>query len=338
MLLRLGPVEIKTMLSTLSGRLKLALLSTALLVAPLAAYPQPYPSRAIRIIVPFPAGGGTDVIARSLGEELSRRMGKPFIVENKPGAGSIMGNDLVAKSQADGYTLLLTTSAFSIVASIGVKLPYNGVAAFEPVALLGRAPNVVLVRNDSQIRSMADLLREAKGNPGKLTYGSAGNGTSVHLAAEYFQSLAGIRLVHVPYRGSAPQFADLLAGHIDVAFATMASAATLIRDGRVRALAVTSQARSPIFPGLPTVAEAGVNRYEAEVWYGVFVPKGTPETLVATLHRAIEQASAAGAFRDRLGREGVVGGVRPPHELRATAEQEVTRWQQVVKERGIRFD
>ncbi|QBY55076.1 tripartite tricarboxylate transporter substrate binding protein (plasmid) [Cupriavidus oxalaticus] len=327
------------MLSILAiGRLLFAMLVTALPIIPLAAHAQPYPARPVRIIVPFPAGGGTDVIARSLGDELSRGMGKPFIVENKPGAGSVMGNDLVAKSSADGYTLLLTTSAFSIVASIGIKLPYGGIQAFEPVALLGRAPNVVLVRNDSRIRSAADLLRDAKANPGKLTYGSAGNGTSVHLAAEYFQSLAGIRLVHVPYRGSAPQFADLLAGHIDVAFATMASAATLIRDGRVRALAVTSPARSPAFPEVPAVAEAGVKGYSAEVWYGVFVPKGTPATVVAALHRAIAQASAGGAFRERLAREGVVGGIGSPQDLCATAEQEVSRWLQVVKDKEIRIE
>ncbi len=321
-----------------TGRLLFIMLVTALPIIPLTAHAQPYPARPVRIIVPFPAGGGTDVIARSLSDELSRGMGKPFIVENKPGAGSVMGNDLVAKSSADGYTLLLTTSAFSIVASIGIKLPYGGIHAFEPVALLGRAPNVVLVRNDSRIRSAADLLREAKANPGKLTYGSAGNGTSVHLAAEYFQSLAGVRLVHVPYRGSAPQFADLLAGHIDVAFATMASAATLIRDGRVRALAVTSPARSPAFPQVPTVAEAGVKGYSAEVWYGVFVPKGTPATVVAALHRAIAQASAAGAFRDRLAREGVVSGIGAPQDLRTTAEQEISRWQQVVKDKEIRIE
>ncbi|MDK2657633.1 Bug family tripartite tricarboxylate transporter substrate binding protein [Cupriavidus consociatus] len=150
--------------------------------------------------------------------------------------------------------------------------------------------------------------------------------------------MAGIRLVHVPYRGSAPQFADLLAGHIDVAFATMASAATLIRDGRVRALAVTSPTRSPTFPDVPTVAEAGVKGYSAEVWYGVFSPKGTPPDVVTALHRAIVQASASGAFRDRLAREGVVGGIGSPQDLRAIAEQEVGRWKQVVKDKGIRIE
>ncbi|WP_416046804.1 Bug family tripartite tricarboxylate transporter substrate binding protein [Cupriavidus basilensis] len=297
-----------------------------------------YPERPVRIVVPFPAGGGTDAIARSLGEALSRRLGKPFIVENKPGAASIMGSDQVSKSPADGYMLLLTTSAFAIVASVGPKLPYDGTRAFESVASLGRAPNVVLVRKDSRLKSMEDLLQVAKASPGKLTYGSAGNGSSVHLAAEYLQAMSGIRLIHVPYKGSAPQFADLLAGHIDAAFATMASSASLIRDGRVRALAVTSADRSPTFPGVPTVGEVGVKGYSADVWYGVFAPKGTPPAIVQVLYQAIASASASGPYRERLTREGVTGKVGSPLELTATVDQEVARWRSVAKERNIQFD
>lgn len=180
--------------------LRLACVCAAFSALPVLA--ASYPDRPVRIVVPFPAGGGTDAIARSLGEALSRRLGKPFIVENKPGAASIMGSDQVSKSPADGYMLLLTTSAFAIVASVGPKLPYDGTRAFEPVASLGRAPNVVLVRKESRLTSMEDLLQVAKASPGKLTYGSAGNGSSVHLAAEYLQAMSGIRLIHVPYKGS----------------------------------------------------------------------------------------------------------------------------------------
>lgn len=316
--------------------LKLACMCVALLALPVHA--APYPERPVRIIVPFPAGGGTDAIARSLGDELSRRLGKPFIVENKPGAASIMGSDQVSKSPADGYTLLLTTSAFAIVASVGPKLPYDGARAFEPVALLGRAPNVVLVRSDSRLKSMEDFLQVARTSPGKLTYGSAGNGSSVHLAAEYLQAMSGIKLTHVPYRGSAPQFADLLAGHIDVAFATMASSASLIRDGRVRALAVTSADRSATFPVVPTVGETGVKGYSADVWYGVFAPKGTSPAIAQVLYQAIAGASTSGPYRDRLAREGVTGKVGSPQELTGTVDQEVARWKGVAKDRNIQFD
>jgi tripartite-type tricarboxylate transporter receptor subunit TctC len=302
---------------------------------PFVATAQPYPSRAVRVIVPFPAGGGTDVIARTLGEGLAKELGQAFVVDNKPGGGTVVGNDAVAKSPADGYTLLLTTSAFSIVPSLVAKMPYAGESAFAPVALIGRAPNMVVVKNDSPFKTAKDMLAYAKAHPGKLTYGSAGNGTSVHLAAELLKNSARIFITHVPYRGASPQITDLLGGQIDLAFATVPSVAPFLAGGKMRALAVTSAARSPSWPNVPTIAESGVPGYHADVWYGVFAPAGTPPAIVAQLNAAFKRAAQSETFRQRVEREGLVTAVGTPEELSRLAKAEEARWKKVVKEQNI---
>lgn len=218
---------------------------------------QNFPSKPIKIAVPFPAGGGTDSMARSLGDALSKELGQPIIIDNKPGAGTVIGNDVVAKSQPDGHTLLLTTSAVAIVPGLFAELPYPADSAFVPITLLGRAPNVAVVRADSPIKSASDFIGQARAHPGKLTYGSAGNGTSTHLAAELLKSTAKIFVTHVPYRGAAPLVTDLLAGQIDVGFGTLPSIAPFIASGKLRPLGITSRTRSALLPDAPTFAESG---------------------------------------------------------------------------------
>jgi tripartite-type tricarboxylate transporter receptor subunit TctC len=262
-------------------------------------FSQTFPSKHIRLVVPFPPGGGTDLIARALGEALAKDLGQTIVVDNKPGAGTVIGNHDVAKSFADGHTLLLNTSAIAIVPSLVPKLPYAADSAFAPITLLGRAPNVAVVRADSPLKSAKDFLAQAKAQPGKLNYGSAGNGTSTHLAAELLKMSAKISITHVPYRGASPMLTDLLGGQIDLGFATLPSVAPFLNSGKMRALAVTSPARSSLLPDAPTFMESDVPGYQADVWYGLFAAAGTPPAIVKRLYDAVKRASESEGFRKR---------------------------------------
>src|SRR6195952_2101184 len=235
-----------------------------------------YPERTIRIVVPFAPGGGTDVIARTLAQEMARDLGATIIIENKPGAGTIIGTQAVAASEPDGYTLLMATFAHAVNPSLNSKLPYDTLRDFAPVALVARSFNIAVVNPRSPIKSVSDLIAAAKTDPDKLSYGTFGTGTSAHLAGELFKSMARVNLATIHYKGAAPAITDLIGGQIQVMFTTVASAAALIEAGQLRALAVTSAERSPAFPQLPTVAEAGGAGYAAESWYGLFAPAGTP--------------------------------------------------------------
>ncbi|WP_232540060.1 tripartite tricarboxylate transporter substrate binding protein [Azohydromonas aeria] len=314
----------------------LALSALACVVPPAIA--QGFPTKPIRLVVPFPAGGGTDNVARALGEGLAKELGQPIVVDNKAGAGTVIGNDTVAKSPPDGHTLLLNTSAFSIVPSLFPKLPYAQDKAFAPIVLIGRAPNVAVVRADSSLKSGADLLVQARTKPGKLTYGSAGNGTSTHLAAELLKLTARIQVTHVPYKGASPVVNDLMGGQIDLAFATLPSVAPFIANGKLRALAVTSAARSPLLPDVPTFAESGVPGYQADVWYGVFAPAGTPAAVVDQLHGAFRRASETQEFRKRATSEGMQLTLDASLETGRIARAEEEKWRRVVKEQGIKLD
>lgn len=297
-----------------------------------------YPEKPLRIVIPFAPGGGTDAMARTLANEMSKELGQAVVVESKPGAGTVIGNDAVAKSPPDGYTILLTTSAFAIVPSFTAKLPYAGVAAFAPVAMLGRGPNVVVVRADSPFKSLQDLLAEARANPGKLSYGSAGTGSSVHLSAESMKSAARVSIIHVPYRGAGPQITDLLGGQTDFAVTSVPSSAPFLKSGKLRALAVTSARRSAAWPDVPTVAEAGVPGYAADVWYGVFAPAGTPPDIVMQLNAALKKAAQADAFVKRIENEGVEISISSPEELRVLAISEEARWKAFVRGNNIKTD
>lgn len=308
-------------------------------VAAAASLAQPtFPNKPLRLVVPFPAGGGTDTMARTLGEALSRELRQPVIVDNKPGADTVIGNDFVAKSAPDGHTLLLNTSAIAVVPSLQAKLPYPPESAFAAVTLLGRAPNVAVVRADSPLQSARQFLARARAHPGQLAYGSAGNGTSTHLAAELLKSMARMHVVHVPYRGASPLVTDLMAGQIELGFGTLPSVAPFLASGKLRVLAVTSAARSPLLPGVPTFAEAGVAGYQADVWYGIFVAGGTPAAVVDQLYSAIRRAAETEGFRQRAAAEGLVIALDPPQETASFVRAEIDKWRTVVQAQSIKAD
>jgi tripartite-type tricarboxylate transporter receptor subunit TctC len=295
-----------------------------------------YPERIVKIIVPFAPGGGTDVIARTLAQEMAKDLGVSVIIENKPGAGTIIGTQAVAASEPDGYTLLMGTFANAVNPSLQAKLPYDPHKDFAAVALVARSFNIVVVNPKSPITSIADLIAAAKADPGKLTYGTFGTGTSAHLAGELFKSMAKVSLTTVPYKGAAPAITDLIGGQIQVMFTTVASAASLIEGGQLRALAVSSAERSPAFPQLPTVAEAGVPGYAAESWYGLFAPAKTPADVIARLNKSAATSVQSETFKKLGVNEGLVMVAQPPEELDRYFRGEEERWRKVIESAGIK--
>jgi tripartite-type tricarboxylate transporter receptor subunit TctC len=322
---------------------KSALVLSVLAASWLAAFPAhdafaAYPDRIVRIVVPLAPGGGTDLIARTLAQEMARDLGASVIIENKPGAGTIIGTQAVATSEPDGYTLLMGTFANAVNPSLNAKLPYDPHRDFAAVALIARSYNIVVVNSKSAFHSMADLIAAAKAAPDKLSYGTYGNGTSAHLAGELFKSLAGVNLTTVPYKGSAPAITDLIGGQIQVMFTTVASAAALIEAGQLRALAVTSPQRSPAFPQLPTVAEAGVPGYAVESWYGLFAPAKTPREIIDRLNKSAAKAVQSEAFKKLSVNEGLLMVARPPEELDRYFRGEEDRWRKVIQDAGIKVE
>jgi tripartite-type tricarboxylate transporter receptor subunit TctC len=260
------------------------------------------------------------------------------VIDNKAGAGTVIGNDFVAKSAPDGHTLLINTNAFAAVVALHAKLPYGGENAFSAVTLLGRAPNVAVVNADSSLKSGADFLSYAKANPGKLSYGSAGNGTSTHLAAELLKSNRQFFITHIPYRGATPAITDLMGGQVDVVFGTLPSVAPFIASGKLRALAVTSTTRSALLPHVPTFAESGAKGYEADVWYGIFVAAGTPMPIVQQLNAALKRVTATPEFKKRAQGEGLVISMETPEEAQAIVRADVIKWRKVVQAQSIKPD
>jgi tripartite-type tricarboxylate transporter receptor subunit TctC len=297
-----------------------------------------YPEKIVRIVVPFAPGGGTDVVARTLAQEMAKDLGGTVIVENKPGAGTIIGTQAVGASEPDGYTLLMGTFANAVNPGLNSKLPYDAHKDFAAVALVARSFNIVVVNSGSPIKSIADLIAAARADSGKLSYGTYGTGTSAHLAGELFKSLAGVNLTTVPYKGAAPAITDLLGGQIQVMFTTVASAASLIAGGQLRALAVTSAERSPAFPELPTVAEAGVPGYSAESWYGLYAPARTPPAIIDRLNKSAARAVQAEAFKKLGVNEGLVMVTSPPSELDRYVRGEEERWRKVIDDAKIRIE
>jgi tripartite-type tricarboxylate transporter receptor subunit TctC len=297
-----------------------------------------YPERAIRIVVPFAPGGGTDVVARTLAQDMAKDLGVSVIIENKPGAGTIIGTQAVAASAPDGYTLLMGTFSHAVNISLSAKLPYDPHKDFAPVALIARSFNIVVVNPKSGVRTIADLIAAAKANPDKITFGTFGVGTSAHLAGELFNDMAKVKLTAVPYKGAAPAITDLIGGQIDVMFTTVASAASLVESGQLRAIAVTSAERSPAFPQLPTVAEAGVPGYAAESWYGLFAPAGTPADIIERLNKSAASAVRSEAFEKLSVNEGLVTVTLPSEALDRYVRGEEERWRRVISEAGIKVE
>lgn len=293
-----------------------------------------YPDKPVRIVVPFAPGGGTDLIARTLGQGMSQALGQPVIIENKPGAGTVIGTDLVAKSAPDGYTLVIATLAHAVNPSLLSKLPYNNDTAFAPVSLIGRGPNVLVVRAESPYKTVKEILDAAKAGK-KLTYASQGNGTSAHLAGEMFANLSKAEFLHIPYRGAGPAMVDLLGGQVDMFFGTAAAVANMVDQGKLRAIAVTTPEPSAAFKGVPTVA-ATVPGYAVESWYGFFVPAGTPAPLIGKLNAAVKKAAQNPDFVKKVEQEGLVVTASEPAEFDRYVKSEEARWKKIVKENNIK--
>ena len=298
-----------------------------------------WPAKPIRWIVPFPPGGAMDAIARTLGEKAGKALGQPFVIENKPGAGGNIGADFVAKAPADGYTLMITSIGMATNKPLYGKLNYDPVKDFAPVSLLAVVPNV-LVTNSTQpnVKTVADLIAAAKKEPGKLTYASAGNGTSIHLAGEVFTSLAKIDMLHVPYKGSGPAVSDLLGGQVNYMFDSITSARPHIASGKLRALGVTTAKRSSTLPNVPTLAEAGLTGYDVSPWFAVFMPAGTPKPVITKLNAALLDAMKQPDVRARFASIGAEPVGSTPEELAAHLARESARWSQLIAERGIKLD
>ena len=303
-----------------------------------------WPNKPVRIVVPFAPGGTTDILARALAPELGKAFGQTFIVDNKPGAGGNIGADTVAKSAPDGYTLLMgTVGTHAINAALYPKMPFDPVRDFAPITLVAGVPNV-LVMNPAKaeaykINSVADLIRYARANPGKLNMASSGNGTSIHLSGELFKSMTGTYMLHFPYRGSGPALLDLIGGTMDLMFDNLPSALPQIRAGKLKALAVTTATRSAAVPELPTIAEAGpLKGFEASSWFGLLAPAGTPADIVSRIQQETTRALQSAALKERLLSQGAIPGGQTPAEFTKFIAAETTKWAQVVKASGAKVD
>ncbi len=302
-----------------------------------AASAQAFPDKPVRLVVPFAPGGGTDLIARTLGAGMSQALGQQVIVENKPGGGTIIGTDAVAKSAPDGYTLVVASFAHAVNPSLQPKLPFDTDKAFTPVSLIGRGPNVLVVRAESPFKSVADVLAAARKQPGKLTFASQGNGTSAHLAGEMFKNMAKVDMIHVPYRGAGPAMTDLLGGQVDLFFGTAAAVSTFVDGGKLRALGVTTPQPSPALKGVPAIADS-VPGFQVESWYGLYAPAGTPADVIAKLNAAAKAGANTPEFKKKVEHEGLVISAGTPAELDAYVRAEQARWGKVVKENNLKAD
>jgi tripartite-type tricarboxylate transporter receptor subunit TctC len=300
------------------------------------AQAQSYPDHPITLVVPYAAGGGNDVLARLVAERMSKSVGQQIVIENRGGAGGTIATRQVAKSAPDGYTLLIATSSLAINPSLYPNIGYDPRKDFAPVGLIASSSNVVLLHPSVPASSIAELIALAKASPGKLNFASTGSGSSVHLAAELFASMAGIKLTHVPYRGSAPALTDLLGGHVDIMFGTLPPSVGLVRQGKLRALAVTGPQRSIALPELPTVAEAGLAGYEAVLHYGLVAAAGTPRPIIDKLNTALRAALAEEALQQRLAVEGAEPLPSTPEEYAADIDREEIKWSKIVQESGAK--
>ena len=298
-----------------------------------------WPNKPIRWVVPFPPGGAMDAIARTLGEKAGKSLGQPFVIENKPGAGGNIGADYVAKQPGDGYTMIITSIGMATNKPLYGKLSYDPIKDFAPVSLLAVVPNVLVTNaTQPQVNTVADVIAAARKEPNKLTYASAGNGTSIHLAGEVFASLAKVEMLHIPYKGSGPAVAGLLGGQTNYMFDSITSARPHIESGKLRALGVTTAKRSNALPNVPTLAEAGVPGYEVSPWFAVFVPASTPPSIVLKLNSALLEAMKDPEVVKRFENIGAEAVGSTPEAMVDHLARETERWSKLITERGIRLD
>ncbi|HEX9462990.1 MAG TPA: tripartite tricarboxylate transporter substrate binding protein [Alphaproteobacteria bacterium] len=315
--------------------LGLAVLLTAALGGS-GAHAQVYPSHPIKFVVPYPAGGAADILARVVGQKLSEQLGQPVVIDNRPGAGTAIGSDLVAKAPPDGYTILMgTVSSHAINPALNTNVGYDPVKDFAPIAPVASLPFILDVHPAVPARSVAELIALAKAQPGKLNFASAGNGTSNHLAGELFKSMAGIDIVHVPYRGSAPALSDVIAGQVTMMFDLTITSLPQIEARQVRALAITTPKRSALAPDLPTVAESGLPGYAVDAWFGVFAPAGTPPPVVKRLNTETVAALKLPDVRERLASQGAEPLTGTSEEFAAYVRSEAAKWAKLVHDSGM---
>ncbi len=321
------------------GKLLGGALLIGFLLAATPALAQTWPNRPLRLVVPFPAAGTTDIIAREVAAELTKSLGQQVVVDNRPGAGGNVGSDIVAKSAPDGYTIVMgTVGTHAINTSLYAKMPYDPVKDFAPVTLVAAVPNVLEVNNALPVKSVKDLIAYAKANPGKLNFASSGNGTSLHLSGELFKTMAGVDMLHIPYKGSAPAITDVISGQAQLIFDNLPSSIAFIRSGQLRAIAVTTLKRSPALPDIPTIDESGVPGFEATSWIGVLAPAGTPREIVNRLHDEIVKALNTPALKKSLQAQGAEPVGDTPEQFAEHIRNEIAKWAKVVKQSGAHVD
>jgi tripartite-type tricarboxylate transporter receptor subunit TctC len=314
------------------------MLAAVALLAAAAATAQTYPDRPVRLIAPWPPGGSVDTTARYINEQLGKELGQPVIIENRSGATGNIGSEAVARAKPDGYVLLINTITIATAPALFPNLPFDVLKDFAPISLVAEAPHLLIVSNKVPAKNVAELVALMRANPGKLSYSSAGNGSNFHMAGELFKELSKTYALHVPYRGGGPALLDAISGQVEFSFPSLTAALPQATAGRVRGLAVTSGARSPAAPDLPTIAEAGLPGYEFTSWQLVLAPAGTPPEILARIHGAIVETMKAPSVRERYAREGTIQRSTSPAEASAFLKDEVARWGKIIRERGIKAD
>ncbi|MCX7200165.1 MAG: tripartite tricarboxylate transporter substrate binding protein [Proteobacteria bacterium] len=327
-----------------TGRMIVAALAALASFAPMQAavaqapVGRDWPTRPLRLVVPFPPGSGVDIVSRHVAPRLSEGLGQPVVIDNRGGAGGVVGAEVAAKSPADGYTLLMGTAGILTVVPALTKVNYNVQRDFAPVSVVASVPSALVVHPSLPVKTVRDLVALARARPGSINYASTGNGTLPHLAAEFLRLRASIDIVHVPYKGSAPAITDLLGGQVEMFFANMLSAMPHVTSGRLRAVAVSSVKRSPVLPAVPTMIEAGYPDFEASTWFGLLAPSGVPPEIVQRLHAEVVKLLAGKELQQRLGSEGAVAVGNTPSEFAAYIRSETDKWTRVVKAAQIRAE
>lgn len=310
-------------------------ISLALAATSATGFAQTYPERPVKLVVPYAPGGSADIVARLIADEWGKALGKSVFIENKAGAGGNLGVDAVAKSPADGYTVGLQTVSLAINPSLTARMPYDTLKDLAPIGMVAASQHVLVVNNNLPAKDLKELLALAKSKPGKLTYGSAGGGSTFHMSAELFKAMAGLAIVHIPYRGGGPALTDTIAGQVDMSFPVLSAAQGHVQAGKLRALGVTGSKRSPLMPNVPTIAEAGVPGYAFETWFMVFAPAGTPKPVIDKLNASLTSVLQAATVTARMAKEGFEPTPSTPAAAATRLQAEMPKWAKLVRERGI---